>query len=363
MLLEGFEREPDRLSYYLLGAVAVHVVLLAFGSISSCHKHDLVEVMAPSDKLVNIDMEPPPPPVEHPKTPEPGGGSIVGKEEPDDKEPPLVVRRPSAPKAKAPPPKVIPREEEETVDEAPETVAAKTEGEDTDAGEEGGTVAMEVPDAAPEPVVPEVAHYDPEAAAASRHHRDFAGSGPGTNGGPGGFGAGWGGGKWNQPVPMIHGQSAFGGSGAGALRGVICFVPETTVRLTDVQRCEPVAAFVTNELNVPPRRFEAGFPGVSDRTEYFAIDYSGVFNVHKEGDYSFRLLSDDGSYLYIDGAMIINNDGTHGPESKTGDVHLTAANHNIRVLYFQGHKWMLALQLFVKPPGINEVEKLFSPNL
>src|SRR5690242_10175425 len=117
MLLEGFEREPDRLSYYLLGAVAVHIVLLAFGS--SCRAHELVEVSAPSDKLVNIDMEPPPPPpVEHPKTIEPGGGSIVGKEDPDEKEPPLVVRRPAAPKAKAPPPKEIPREEEETVDEA-----------------------------------------------------------------------------------------------------------------------------------------------------------------------------------------------------------------------------------------------------
>src|SRR5260221_7498729 len=193
MLLDSFEREPDRLSYYLLGAVAVHIVLLAFGSLSSCRAHELVEVSAPSDKLVNIDMGPPPPPVEHPKTPEPGGGSIVGKEDPDEKEPPLVVRRPTAPKAKAPPPKEVPREEAETAIEAPETVAAKTEGEDTDAGVEGGTVAVEVPNAAPEPVVPQVAQFDPEAAAMSRHRKDFEGSGAGIAGGPGGFGAGWGG--------------------------------------------------------------------------------------------------------------------------------------------------------------------------
>src|SRR6478672_1876624 len=172
MWSEGFEREPDRLSYYLLGAVAVHIVLLAFGSVSSCRAHESVEVSAPTDRFLNIDMEPPPPPVEHPKTPEPGGGSIVGKEDPDENAPPLVVRRPVAPKAKAAPPKEIPHEEQETAIEARETVAARTEGEDTDAGVEGGTVAVEVPDAAPEPVVPQVAQFDPEAAAASRHRRD-----------------------------------------------------------------------------------------------------------------------------------------------------------------------------------------------
>ncbi len=359
MLLEGFEREPDRLSYYVLGAIAVHIVLLAFGS--SCRAQELaIEVSAPSDKLMNIDMEPPPP--EHPKSIEPGGGSIVGKDDPDDKEPPPVVRRPAAVKAKAAPPKQLPHEEEETVEQSPQTVASKSEAEDTDAGADGGSVAQEVPDAAPEPVAIQVAQYDPEAAARSRHQKDFAGSGPGNGGGPGGFGAGWGGGHWNQPVPMIHGQSAFGGSGAGALRGVIYFIPETTQRLADVHSCAPVGAFLTNELNVSPRRFDSGFPGVAERNEYFAIDYAGTFSVAKDGEYSFRLLSDDGSYLYIDGTMIIDNDGMHGPESKTGSVHLSAANHTIRVLYFQGHRWMIALQLFVRPPG-NEIEKLFSPRL
>ena len=129
MLLEGFEREPDRLSYYLLGAVAVHIVLLAFGSLSSCRARELVEVSAPSDKLVNIDMEPPPPPVEHPPTVQPGGGL--------DRRARKIPTRTSLPrwfagrrplKAKAPPPKEIPREEEETVEEAPEMRGGKDRG-------------------------------------------------------------------------------------------------------------------------------------------------------------------------------------------------------------------------------------------
>jgi len=338
-------------------------VLLAFGS--SCRTRELVEVSAPSDKLVNIDMEPPPPPpVEHPKTIEPGGGSIVGKEDPDEKEPPLVVRRPAAPKAKAPPPKEIPREEEETVDEAPETVAAKTEGEDTDAGEDGGTVAQEVPDAAPEPVVPQVAQFDPEAAALSRHHRDFAGSGPGSNGGPGVFGAGFGGRTlWanDRAIPKVNGESAFGGS-HGALRGVVCFIPKNTAHIRDVQSCDPVTSFYTNELNVPERNFTKGFPGIPDRIEWFAIDYTGKFNISRAGEYAFRLVSDDGAYLYIDEKQIIDRDGEHAPDSTMGLVTLTQGDHRIRVLYWQGHGDRLAVQLFVTPPG-HEPERLWGPKL
>jgi hypothetical protein len=364
MLLEGFEREPDRLSYYLLGAVAVHLVLLAFGSLSSCRAHELVEVAAPSDKLVNIDMEPPPPPVEHPPSIAPGGGSIVGKEDPDEQEPTPVVRRPATQKAKAPPPKEVPREEEETAVEAPEKVAAKTEGEDTDAGVEGGSVAQEVPDAAPEPVVAEVAHFDPEAAAMSRHRKDFAGSGPGNGGGPGGFGAGFGGRTlWanDRDIPKMSGESDFG-RGRGALRGVVCFIPKDTAHIRDVQSCDPVTSLYTDELNVPERNFLKGFPGIPDRTEWFAIDYTGKFNVSRAGEYSFRLVSDDGAYLYIDEKQIIDRDGEHAPDSTMGLVTLKEGDHKIRVLYWQGHGGRLALQLFVTPPG-HVPERLWGPKL
>jgi hypothetical protein len=361
MLLEGFEREPDRLTYCLPGAVAVHVILLAFGSLGSCRAHELVETLPLSDKLVNIDMEPPP--VERPPTPEPGGGSIAGKEDPDDKSP-IVVRRPAAPKAKAPPPRQLPREEEKTTEEAPETVADKAEGEDTDAGVESGTVAEEVADAAPEPVVPQVAQFDPMAAAMSRHHQDFVGTGPGRGGGPGGFGAGFGGrALWNndKPIPTINGDSDFGG-GRGALKGVVCFIPPGTAHIRDVQSCEPVTALYTDVLNVPERNFHRGFPGIQDRIEWFAIDYTGRFSVSVAGDYHFRLVSDDGAYLYIDEKQIIDRDAEHAPDSTSADLTLSTGDHKIRVLYWQGHGERLALQLFVKPPG-NTVERLWGPKL
>jgi hypothetical protein len=56
--------------------------------------------------------------------------------------------------------------------------------------------------------------------------------------------------------------------------------------------------------------------------------------VARDDVYVFELTSDDGSRLLVDGALVVDNDGLHGPEEKTGDVALAAGWHAIRVEYF-----------------------------
>ncbi|MDX2055046.1 MAG: PA14 domain-containing protein [Polyangiaceae bacterium] len=109
----------------------------------------------------------------------------------------------------------------------------------------------------------------------------------------------------------------------------------------------------TNVLNIPERVMTGGFPGVTTRNEWFAIDYVGRFTVKRPGAYSFRLHSDDGSILWIDGQLVIDNDGAHPPQSKTAKVNLDAGSHKLRVLYFQATGG-IALQLFTTPPGGKE---------
>ncbi len=103
----------------------------------------------------------------------------------------------------------------------------------------------------------------------------------------------------------------------------------------------------TNQLNIPPTSFKDGFPGVTDRATWFAIDYTGTFTVPSTNIYRFKIKSDDGSRLYIDGVQIIDNDGMHGPKEKEGSVYLEAGTHNIRVKYFQGFPNLLCLQLWM----------------
>jgi hypothetical protein len=52
----------------------------------------------------------------------------------------------------------------------------------------------------------------------------------------------------------------------------------------------------------------------------------------------FTTESDDGSGVFVDGALVLDNDltGTHGPETKSGTVVLGPGVHNLLVKYFNG---------------------------
>ncbi|HPQ20811.1 MAG TPA: DUF1080 domain-containing protein [Saprospiraceae bacterium] len=75
------------------------------------------------------------------------------------------------------------------------------------------------------------------------------------------------------------------------------------------------------------------FVGVN---ENFAILAQGYFKVDEEGQYDFRIWSDDGSMLYIDDHLIANNDGYHGTDSKKGSVKMQVGYHKIKIEFFQG---------------------------
>lgn len=123
-----------------------------------------------------------------------------------------------------------------------------------------------------------------------------------------------------------------------------------TTRLPRFEQLQPIGTIYTTKLNVPPRDFREGFPGVTGRFEWFALDYTARFWIKAPGKYSFRLLSDDGSALYIDERQIIDNDCMHLPMSASGSVRLDGGIHDLRVSYFQGPRWHVALVLEVKPP-------------
>jgi outer membrane protein OmpA-like peptidoglycan-associated protein len=146
---------------------------------------------------------------------------------------------------------------------------------------------------------------------------------------------------------LAQGGGGFGTAGAVpfAVQGRIYYIPEGTEQLPDFSRLRPVGTISTTQLNIPPQSFTAGFPGVTDRFEWFAIDYRGRINLPQAGTYTFRLTSDDGSKLFIDGREVVDNDGIHGVESRDAEVTLTAGLHELRVPYFQGPREDIALVL------------------
>ncbi|NHN23186.1 PA14 domain-containing protein, partial [Bacillus amyloliquefaciens] len=82
----------------------------------------------------------------------------------------------------------------------------------------------------------------------------------------------------------------------------------------------------------------------------------------KDGKYQFATQSDDGSKLFVDGKEVVNNDGNHGVEEKTGSTDLKAGKHAIKIQYYNngGGFW---LDAFYRGPGVAKqlipADKLF----
>src|SRR5215472_11594050 len=59
------------------------------------------------------------------------------------------------------------------------------------------------------------------------------------------------------------------------LRGLIYYMRPGEAWLPDFTRLKPAGAIYTTSLNVPAQDFLLGFPGITTRNEWFAIDYTG----------------------------------------------------------------------------------------
>jgi hypothetical protein len=144
------------------------------------------------------------------------------------------------------------------------------------------------------------------------------------------------------------------------LEGRVFFLDPGTQKLPDFSRRRPVGSVYTTMLNVWPQSFSEGFPNITDRFEWFGIEYTGKFWVEMPGQYRFSLLSDDGAKLRIDGKLVINNDGVHAAFAASAAATLTRGSHSIRVDYFQGPRFTVALVLAIARPG--EPWRLFNTN-
>lgn len=142
-------------------------------------------------------------------------------------------------------------------------------------------------------------------------------------------------------------------SAPGSLVGSIYLLERDQVKEVVFDGYVPVGRVSTNRLDIPNRSFKDGFPGLTDRFEWFGIDYRGQCRF-VAGEHSFRLSSDDGSRLYVDDRLVINNDGVHSEVSVGAKLKLEAGLHRVRVAYFQGPATEIALQFFVTNPGSSE---------
>jgi hypothetical protein len=94
---------------------------------------------------------------------------------------------------------------------------------------------------------------------------------------------------------------------------------------------------------------------VRNKDDHFAFRYKGYINVPADGTYTFYILSDDGSKLYIGDREVVNNDAVQSATERSGTIGLKAGKHSIAVTYFEkaGTK---TLRVSYAGPGISKTQ-------
>ncbi|GIV31847.1 MAG: hypothetical protein KatS3mg030_149 [Saprospiraceae bacterium] len=70
-------------------------------------------------------------------------------------------------------------------------------------------------------------------------------------------------------------------------------------------------------------------------TDNFGLVAEGYLKIPKDNNYLLRLVSDDGSKLWLDGELLIDHDGLHGDSPKDAEIGLKAGFHPFRLEYFE----------------------------
>lgn len=95
--------------------------------------------------------------------------------------------------------------------------------------------------------------------------------------------------------------------------------------LPDFTALTPVASGYVSNVTLTPR--------LQDNN--FAMQFEGYFYATETGTYTFYTSSDDGSKLYIGATEVVNNDGLHGTQERSGTIALTPGAYPIRITFFE----------------------------
>ena len=106
---------------------------------------------------------------------------------------------------------------------------------------------------------------------------------------------------------------------------------------------EPVDSGVADRITAGP----------APREDHFALRFQGTIEIPQEGTYVFATNSDDGSWLWIDGQLVVDNGGIHGMAWQEEEIELSAGLHEIRVEMFEGSGGQ-GLEVFWSGPGFEE---------
>ena len=96
---------------------------------------------------------------------------------------------------------------------------------------------------------------------------------------------------------------------------------------------------------------------VTELPDHFGIIFKGYLLVPETGVYSFVTRSDDGSKLFINNTLVVDNDGSHGEIAASGRIALEKGLHPYVLYYFEDYEEE-SFSWSWKLPGADNYQKI-----
>ena len=96
-------------------------------------------------------------------------------------------------------------------------------------------------------------------------------------------------------------------------------------QLPDFTALTPIASDTSDTISL----------GVTTQTETFGLVFTNQISISTAATYEFQTTSDDGSRLYIENTLVVDNDGLHASQTINGQMFLNPGLYQLRVEYFE----------------------------
>jgi predicted esterase len=154
----------------------------------------------------------------------------------------------------------------------------------------------------------------------------------------------------------VAGVRAVDGRGnRSAMVTVTFYVSDVGVMYKYFEPATALSSLAGFDFSVLPKKsgVTANFDiSVRARSDNFVFSFDGFIQIDLIGTYSFFTNSDDGSRLYINNNLVVDNDGLHSTTERTGTFAFTSIGRfPIKVIFFENGGGEV-LQVSYDPPGI-----------
>jgi cytochrome c len=119
---------------------------------------------------------------------------------------------------------------------------------------------------------------------------------------------------------------------SGLAVGIYAFESAGTSPYDLPDKADPIYTTVAASVHFD----QESFNNAPRSRENMLLHAKGFITVEKDDNFVFRLVSDDGSRMWLDNKLLIDNDGFHSAQAKEAEITLKKGKHPVEIIYYQG---------------------------